>query len=164
MPTGGDIILAAYRDGEYVVICVADSGVGMSAEVQTHIFEPFFSTKGERGTGLGLSQVFGIVEQHRGTIAVESAPGCGSEFRLTFKAAASPVQLADTPLTDKQPRMIRRLRVLAVDDEPAMGSMVRRILRREGHSVLTATGGEEALHLLALEPFDVVISDVGMGP
>ena len=56
------------------------------------------------------------------------------------------------------------MRVLAVDDEPAMGSMVRRILRPEGHSVVTATGGEEALHLLALEPFDVVISDVGMGP
>jgi CheY-like chemotaxis protein len=141
---------------------VNDSGIGMSADVRERIFEPFFTTKGERGTGLGLAQVFGVVEQHRGTVAVDSNQGFGTTFRLTLPLAsnASTLQGAAVPTSTRA----RRLRILAVDDEPAMGSMVRRILRPQGHSVTTATSGEEALDRLTAESFDVMISDVGMGP
>jgi CheY-like chemotaxis protein len=162
LPTGGTIRLSAHRVGVDVVVEVSDSGLGMSAEVRERIFEPFYTTKGERGTGLGLAQVFGVVKQHNGTVVVESSPGAGTTFRLTFSAASTPSISQDMPPpTSVAPRA---LRILAVDDEPSMGSMVRRILRPQGHSVVTATSGEQALELLAHEPFDVMISDVGMGP
>ncbi len=141
---------------------VSDSGLGMSVEVQERIFEPFFTTKGDRGTGLGLAQVFGVMEQHHGTVAVESSPNMGTTFRLTLPALSTlsvPQATADASSTE-----VQRLLVLAVDDEPAMGNMIRRVLRPRGHSVITATSGEEALERLANESFDVMISDVGMGP
>jgi CheY-like chemotaxis protein len=163
MPDGGTISMAAQQDGQRVVVTVTDSGVGMSAEIQARIFEPFFSTKGERGTGLGLAQVFGIVEQHDAEIAVDSTPGRGTAFRLTF-AAASPAALPlDTRTRKPETETRPHLRILAVDDEPAMGSMLRRLLRPDGHTVVAVTAAEEALQRLETEPFDVVISDVGMG-
>jgi signal transduction histidine kinase/ActR/RegA family two-component response regulator len=162
LPDGGTIRLAARRVGADVVIEVADSGQGMSAEVQERIFEPFFTTKGERGTGLGLAQVFGVVEQHRGTVAVDSTPGIGTTFRVTLPAVSTPSNAQCAVHVSSG--AVRHLRVLAVDDEPSVGSMVRRILRPQGHSVVTATSGEEALERLAGDAFDVMISDVGMGP
>jgi diguanylate cyclase (GGDEF)-like protein/PAS domain S-box-containing protein len=162
LPAGGTIRLSARGTDEEVVLELADSGLGMSAEVQTRIFEPFFTTKGERGTGLGLAQVFGVVEQHHGEIRVDSSLGCGTTFRLTFAAAAT------ERMTDSAPPVpaarAQALRVLAVDDEPAMGRMIARVLRPGGHQLVTATSGEEALERLESAAFDVMISDVGMGP
>jgi diguanylate cyclase (GGDEF)-like protein/PAS domain S-box-containing protein len=164
LPRGGTIQLVARRMADHVVLEVVDSGVGMPPEIQARIFEPFFSTKGERGTGLGLAQVFGVVEQHGAQVAVESAPDHGTVFRLTFPAAPPrPLAARGLPASPTGTRA-RQLRILAVDDEPAMGSMVRRILRRDGHTVVTATSGEQALERLGDGVFDVVISDVGMGP
>jgi PAS domain S-box-containing protein len=162
LPAGGTIRLGARRVAQAVIVEVSDSGMGMSTEVQERMFEPFFTTKGERGTGLGLAQVFGVVEQHRGTVVVESTLGEGTTFRLTLPAAA-PAHVAHSAVR-AQPDAGGKLRVLAVDDEPSVGSMVRRILRPQGHAVVTATSGEEALTCLARESFDVLISDVGMGP
>jgi EAL domain-containing protein (putative c-di-GMP-specific phosphodiesterase class I)/signal transduction histidine kinase len=155
LPTGGSIRLSARRLGEHIIVEVTDSGLGMSAEVRERIFEPFF-------TGLGLAQVFGVVEQHHGKVVVESTPGAGTTFQISLLAASS------TTVSQSSAQMsvatVRPLRVLAVDDEPAMGNMVRRILRPRGHAVVTATSAEEALQRLASQPFDVMISDVGMGP
>ena len=81
---GGTIRLRVLAEDGQGIIEVADSGVGMSAEVQARVFEPFFTTKGEAGTGLGLAMVFGIVEQHGGHIEVRSAPGDGTTFRITL--------------------------------------------------------------------------------
>jgi CheY-like chemotaxis protein len=112
---------------------------------------------------LGLAQVFGIVEQHDAEIAVDSAPGRGTVFRLTFPAASPAALLVDTQTHIAEPEARPNLRILAVDDEPAMGSMIRRMLRPDGHTVVAVTAGEEALRCLETEPFDVVISDVGLG-
>ena len=136
----------------------------MSPEVQARIFEPFFTTKGNSGTGLGLAMVFGVVEQYGGNITVKSVLNEGTTIRLSFSSVERQSMLADTetplPAGSVEPR---HLRVLTVDDEPAMTKAVVRMLRPAGHSVATAASGEEALEKLAAEPFDVVLSDMGMG-
>jgi PAS domain S-box-containing protein len=163
LPTGGAIRLVTRADNGRAIIEVIDSGVGMPDDVRAHIFEPFFSTKGDRGTGLGLFQVYGIVEQNGGRTSVESAPGQGTTIRLDFaaSAAAHSVQLAVEEIQASVAS--RRLRVLAVDDEPSMTRAVVRLLRPDGHQVVTAQSGEEALDRLTQDAFDVVVSDLGMG-
>jgi PAS domain S-box-containing protein len=166
LPAGGSIRLRAAVDEGVASVEISDSGIGMTPEVQARVFEPFFTTKGESGTGLGLAMVFGIVEQHGGEITVHSTPGAGTTFRMTFPhvQVAVPVAGLPTPLESvATQRPARALRVLAVDDEPAMTKAVSRMLRPAGHLVKTAASGEEALELLAVESFDVVVSDMGMG-
>ncbi len=161
LPRGGSISLDARREGDRVHVLVADDGIGMSPEVQARIFEPFFSTKGVRGTGMGLAMVFGIVERHEGTISVESVVGHGTVFHLTFPAAtAATVPAQNAAPVEAKPR---QLRVLAVDDEPTLGQMVAGILSPEGHVVDSVTSGEDALARLEQQPFDLVLSDLGMG-
>jgi CheY-like chemotaxis protein len=164
LPTGGRILLRVVAEGEYAIIEVTDSGVGMSAAVQARVFEPFFTTKGDAGTGLGLAMVFGIVEQHGGHIDVRSAPGEGTTIRIALplvEPVATPEPL-QTPSRGAGP--VPHLRVLAVDDEPAMTKAVVRMLRAGGHAVSVAESGEGALEQLAASAFDVVVSDMGMGP
>ena len=133
----------------------------MSAEVQERVFEPFFTTKGEAGTGLGLAMVFRIVEQHGGHIEVRSVPGDGTTFSMTFPLIEVSAEL--TPTSVAQLESPRVLRILMVDDEPMMTKAVVRMLKPSGHLVTVAGSGEEALHKLAEQTFDVVVSDVGMG-
>jgi CheY-like chemotaxis protein len=138
----------------------------MSAELQARIFEPFFTTKDNGGTGLGLALVFGVVEQHGGRITVRSAPSLGTTFRITLPSVA-PGRLEPPPVVVSLPlppeQTVGRMRVLAVDDEPAMTRAIVRMLRPGGHHVGVAGSGEEALDVLSAEAFDVVISDMGMG-
>ncbi|MFN8632726.1 MAG: PAS domain S-box protein [Chloroflexota bacterium] len=160
LPHGGVIRLSARLEERTVVVEVSDSGIGMSAETRDRLFEPFFSTKGDSGSGLGLAIVYGIVERHGGTIAVESTPGHGTTFRLSFPSAA--VQQSDGAMSAADTE-IRPLRILVVDDEPALVTMLARLLSSDGHDVTVATSGEEALAILASSPADVVISDLSMG-
>jgi PAS domain S-box-containing protein len=159
LPQGGTICLRARRRRGRIEVEVRDSGIGMSPEVRARVFEPFFSTKGEGGTGLGLALVFGIVDQHAGRITVDSAPGQGSAFRISFPAASAGTREieAATPVEKMFPR-----RILAVDDDPQVGHMVAAMLAPAGHTVVLATSAKEALERLAAEPFDLIISDVGM--
>ena len=160
LPRGGRIELRARADADAVVIDVADTGLGMPTDVQARIFEPFFTTKGEHGTGLGLPMVFGIVERHGGSIGVESVPGQGTTFRLRFPvtqvAEAPPAQ---TPAHDA----VTPQRILVVDDEAGIRQMLQRILTLDGHQVTAVASGEAALDLLASRPFDLLISDIGLG-
>ncbi len=142
---------------------VSDDGAGMNDEVQQRMYEPFFTTKGvARGTGLGLSTVQALVEQLQGEIAVESALGHGTTFRIYLPY----VDETSKPRRTARPALGAQrtgLRVLVVDDEPSVRDAVRRILEYRGYLVTTASGGAEALEALAAgHQFDVVLSDVMM--
>jgi len=160
LPDGGTIELRARQSGDAVHVEVADSGIGMTPEVQAQIFDPFFSTKGERGTGLGLAMVFATVEQHRGRIEVDSAPGRGTTFRITLPAAQPVARPAAEPADVAGARPHR---ILAVDDQPVLARMIALMLEPRGHRVVTALSADEALAHLAAEPFDLVITDFGLG-
>ena len=162
MPAGGTIRLRVAAEHGRAIVEVIDSGVGMSAEVRERVFEPFFTTKGDQGTGLGLAMVFGIVEQHGGSIDVRSAPGEGSTLRVSLPLLSAPTESA-SPARPPEPESQRPLRVLVVDDEPMMTRAVVRMLKPTVHVVSVAASGEEALLLLAEHTFDVVVSDMGMG-
>jgi PAS domain S-box-containing protein len=158
MPNGGTLTFAtAAREGE-AEIRVQDDGVGMTEEVRLRCFEPFFSTKGERGTGLGLAQVWGAVRRHGGGIGVESSEGSGTTFVLTLprrKSEAAP----PAPATPPPPPP---LRVLLVDDEPLPRDVIRRYLEIDGHAVAMASNAAEALELSSREPYDLVVTDNAM--
>jgi two-component system cell cycle sensor histidine kinase/response regulator CckA len=155
--------------GEYVLVEVEDTGTGMTAEVMTKIFEPFFSTKEVgKGTGLGLSTVYGIVKQTGGYIFPESTLGKGTTFRLYLPRYIP--EPASEPLTAREAKKERSRdltgngRVLLVEDEDAVRSFAVRALRRQGYEVVEATNGVEALDVVAREQgrIDIVISDVVM--
>ncbi len=162
LPEGGTIQLRAYREGPRALVQVADSGIGMSAEVKARLFEPFFSTKGERGTGLGLPMVFGIVERHQGTIQVDSVPGRSTTFTLSFSAA---VARDDPPLPagPSNGAVVGALRILVVDDDVALAGLAARLVETLGHTAVVASSGEESLDRMESARFDIVLSDLGMG-
>ena len=132
--------------GRYVGLCVSDTGSGIPPEVLPHIFEPFFTTKSPgKGTGLGLATVFGIVEQHRGWIAVESTPGLGTTFRVFFPASAPAAALASQKVTARQRGGSET--ILLAEDEFSVRKIIRAILVRNGYQVLAAASGAEALKI-----------------
>jgi CheY-like chemotaxis protein len=169
LPAGGLIRLSVRRQDGQVLVEVSDDGVGMPPEVKARVFEPFFSTKGEAGTGLGLVGVYATVERHDGRIEVDSAPGRGTTFRLCFPAAPAALEVAPptaspaapTPAAASPPEP---LRVLVVDDDPRMCRMVYRMLSPKGHEVAEAYSAEDGLERLARQRYDLVISDLGLGP
>ena len=148
--------------GRWVALTVADTGIGMSAEVQSHLFEPFFTTKPSgTGTGLGLSTVYGIVEQSGGQIEVSSAPGQGSAFTIFLpRVAAEPAAAApDVPGPDAG-----RETILLVEDEAQVRVLARRVLERKGYVVIEASDGGDALALCERSPvpIDLLVTDVVM--
>jgi PAS domain S-box-containing protein len=174
MPHGGRLVLETSNveqradatdeppPGRWACLAVSDSGHGMSAEVQARIFDPFFTTKDPgHGTGLGLSTVFGAVQQANGRITVESAPGQGSRFRLYFPAfAAEPTFDAKTPAAPALEGP--RLTVLAVEDDDSVRRSTVRMLERSGFVPKEATSGAAGLALLQQGGIDVVLTDVVM--
>jgi CheY-like chemotaxis protein len=131
----------------------------MPETVRRRVFEPFFTTKGQRGSGLGLSVSYSIVKRHGGDIRIESEPGRGTTFTLTFPAAAGTAE-PSAPAAAVQSR--RPARVLVVDNEPQVRSVLSEILERAGYGVTTAAGGAEALEAFAPDRFDVVLTNIGM--
>ena len=145
--------------GEYLILSVADNGVGMDEEIMRRAFEPFFTTKplGE-GTGLGLSVAHGIMKSHRGGMNISSKPGAGSVFRV-FLPKATPG--AGVELVAAEPLPGGNERVLFVDDEEPMVIAIRKMLERLGYQVTAYTDGREALRRFKEDPntFDLVITD-----
>jgi two-component system, cell cycle sensor histidine kinase and response regulator CckA len=144
--------------GHWVLIEVEDTGVGMDAGTVGRIFEPFFSTK-EKGHGLGLAACLGIVSAHGGAIVVDSKVGQGSSFAIILPAAAStePASSESPPTAPPQ-----ALRVLVVDDEPLVRSLIRRLLERRGFTVEEACDGRSALATLERIQVDLIVLDMTM--
>ena len=160
MPKGGRVLLETSIEAENAVIRVRDTGTGMSESVRQRCLEPFFSTKGELGTGLGLSMVHGIVERHRGKLEIESTPGQGTTFTIRLPLAESD----STPVPAAAPAAKSKsiLNVLIVDDELPVLEVLSRYLRCDGHSVATAESGREALEKFRHNFFDLVVLDRAM--
>lgn len=159
MPQGGTIWITTELVGESVALTVADTGIGMTEEVRQRCLEPFFTTKGEDGSGLGLSMVYGIVQRHGGSIEIASEPAQGATFTIKLPAASGPV--ATAPSAQAGP-IEQRLRVLIVDDEPLIREVLRQYIEADGHAVETATNGQEGLERIRAASYDVVITDRAM--
>lgn len=174
MPEGGTLTIrtavsassAASNDGALrnVYVEVTDTGLGMDEPTRRRCLEPFFTTKGERGTGLGLAMVYGTMQRHSADIEIESALGEGTTVRLSFAAptvVAGPRQVATTYAVPAP------LRILVVDDDPLLLKSLRDALETAGHSVVTAAGGQAGIDtfreaLGGAKPFEAVITDLGM--
>jgi PAS domain S-box-containing protein len=163
MPDGGVLTLATRPVGGQVSVEVRDTGVGMSAEVRERVFEPFFTTKDVgKGSGLGLSQVYGFVRQSEGHVEVESQLGAGTTVRLLLPASAQPAperRAATVP-----PETVGGTeRVLVVEDDAAVLMLTVDMLGSLGYQITTATNAAEALEVLkSEEPLDMLFSDIVM--
>jgi len=160
MPNGGTIVAGTRIEGQTGRFWVADTGSGIAQAVMARIFEPFYSTKGERGTGLGLSASHGIIENHGGDIDVTSELGKGTRFEiiLPLHEVASPSVVADAkPISGA-----RTARVLVVEDEENIRTLLNDAFCAEGHDVVEASTGAEALERLDKGKFDLMICDLGL--
>ena len=150
--------------GVYAMLAVSDTGSGMNPEVQARIFEPFFTTKEVgKGSGLGLSTVYGIVRQHEGCITVESEPGRGSTFRVYLSRVADAIEASVPVATPTEaPRGVETL--LVVEDEAEVRALVRDALAMTGYKVLEAPDGRAALRIAEEEAGDIhlLVTDVVM--
>lgn len=147
---------------DHICICVQDTGIGMSREILDHVFDPFFTTKTpDRGTGLGLPTVLGLVRSHKGFIDVHSVPGEGTTFEVWLPALQAETTVK--PVKSISPVGSGR-RILVVDDETSVAGVLASALARWGYSVVTARNGEEAVRAYHKQAghFDVVITDINM--
>jgi CheY-like chemotaxis protein/anti-sigma regulatory factor (Ser/Thr protein kinase) len=169
MPEGGTLTLRTKTSGEpgqeHVDVEVADSGIGMDEETRRRCLEPFFTTKGERGTGLGLAMVYGVAQRHNAEVDVDSARGKGTCVRMRFSVATEAG--SDTATVPPNEPIPSRKRILIVDDDPLLIKSLRDALESDGHAVIAAHGGQEGITLFQSaqdrrEPFAVVITDLGM--
>ena len=151
------------ESGDYVRLSVLDNGSGMDKETQARIFDPFYSTKGDAGTGLGLSQVYGFSQRSHGTISVESKPGKGTLFNLYFPRVLDVVRQDDAK-QDKEAELVAKkaYSILVVDDEDALAELNAEIIENAGYEVKVSHDAAEALVMLKSQSFDLVFSDVVM--
>ena len=175
LPEGGTIMVrtgSAERDSAKTgsthtaqLLEVIDNGVGMDEATRLRCMEPFFTTKGERGTGLGLASVYGVAGRHNADVEIDTVPGQGSSFRLAFPAPIEPLSEADEAPIRLVPAPPMRL--LVVDDDPFVLESMRCVLELDGHMITMASGGQEGIDAfeVALDrtsPFEAVITDLGM--
>ncbi len=175
MPSGGVLTMrtqvpeprANDVEGEvrYATVEVSDTGVGMDDDTRRRCLEPFFTTKGERGTGLGLAMVYGVAQRHGAIVDIDSVVGRGTTVRLSFPIPAIEWHAEAAPPPLEAPTA--HLRILIVDDDPLMIKSLRDTLELDGHSVVTANGGQAGIDAFRAarrpaEGFDLVITDLGM--
>jgi CheY-like chemotaxis protein len=172
MPEGGTITVATRRltttgdpeiaDGTYLGISVTDEGTGIPEEILRRVCEPFFTTKAVgQGTGLGLAMVFGLAQQSKGRLVIDSEVGRGTRVELALPfVAEAPEQAAQVPGT--APVTARRARILIVDDDPQVRHVTASFLTGFGHSTTEAGDGEAALRHLERDRYDIVVADLAM--
>ena len=177
MPDGGQLTLSAENlapekmrahappgiaPGPYLLIVVADTGIGMSPELLEKIFQPFFTTKDPgKGTGLGLSTSLNIVKSHGGFMTVKSQPGKGTEFNVFLQATVAPAEEVSAPRRPILPSGHGEL-ILVIDDETAICGITRATLENCGYRVLVAAGGSEALAIFAEKHAEIALAVTDM--
>jgi PAS domain S-box-containing protein len=171
LPEGGTVTVRTRVDGEvpaadsakHVHVEVSDTGVGMDADTRRRCMEPFFTTKGERGTGLGLAMVFGVAQRHTAGITIDSALGKGTTVHLSFPVNSVATSSAPPATVTKLPT---NMRILVVDDDPMLLKSLKEVLEADGHAVSTADGGQAGIEAVLApkndQGFSVVITDLGM--
>ncbi|HEU4601846.1 MAG TPA: ATP-binding protein [Steroidobacteraceae bacterium] len=168
MPDGGRLTLRTRADatadtGEWIVLEIQDSGVGMDEETRRRCLEPFFTTKGERGTGMGLAMVYGMAKRQGAQLEIDSAVGSGTTIRIKFARAEETG--AETYVAGSNLRA-RSLKLLVIDDDPLLREALFSILQSEGHTVTLADGGQAGIDAFVASmgdvPFDAVFTDLGM--
>ena len=166
MPNGGTLTLRTRinANSTQVQVEIIDTGIGMNDDTRRRCLEPFFTTKGERGTGLGLAMVYGTLQRHGAEIEIDSTLGRGTTMRLLFPVPsatpATPVVISSAPATS-------RLRLLIIDDDPLIIRSLSNALESEGHDVCAASGGQAGIDAFIKAQntnllFDIVITDLGM--
>ncbi len=159
MPTGGKLSIGSEPHAGRLRLRFADTGTGMPEDVRQRIFDPFFSTKGAHGTGLGLSVSYSIIERHEGSISVASEVGGGTIFTIELPAAEVKLESTeDAPATVEIPS----LSILVIDDEPSVRETLAEMLEVMGHKVFLADGGQNGLQTLAGNNCDLVFTDLAM--
>lgn len=169
MPKGGTVCITARNrpgaldDGDAVEIGIEDEGVGMTSEEIEKAFEPFFTTKEVgRGTGLGLSQVYGFVRASGGDVSISSEPGAGTKVTMLLPRSSHTGYAAPQEAQDSAGDGLRGLRILLVEDDPNLNVLVSEMLRELGLEVESAECGAQGLELFQTHPFDVALSDMVM--
>jgi signal transduction histidine kinase/CheY-like chemotaxis protein len=159
-------VIADIKEGDYVVLSVIDTGIGMNAETKRHIFEPFYTTKeAGKGTGLGLATVYGIVRQSGGGILVESEVGMGTTIRIYLPHAQAAIEYVATPTrSDSISAASRSSTLLVVEDDDAVRQLVCDVLEENGYTVLCATKGADAVRIADRyeHEIDLLVTDVVM--
>jgi signal transduction histidine kinase len=158
MPKGGTLSFRTYQDGTNVLLEVSDTGIGMSEETRRRCLDPFYTTKGEGGSGLGLSVSYGIVRRHGGAMQVRSRVNYGTSFLLQFPIPNQPLELL--PFEPIKPS--RPLHVLVVDDHAGIREIVSAYLAEDRHTVETVADGTEAMQKFLRSDFDLIITDRAM--
>jgi PAS domain S-box-containing protein len=159
MPRGGRLEISCHRKDNYLQLHFSDNGMGMPEDVRQKIYEPFFSTKGAHGTGLGLSVSYSIIERHSGSIAVDSEPGNGTTFIIELPAAMAQTPSDDLAVTTSD---APSLRILVVDDEQPVRETLAEMLLAVHHRVELAGSGQEAVEKMRTGEFDFVFTDLAM--
>lgn len=154
----GTITLRTDLRAERLVVTVTDDGVGMTEDVRARCLEPFFSTKTDRGSGLGLGSVYGVVRRHHGTIDIQSAPDAGTTVTVSFPLQ----QEAAAPTTPSAPPASPTLRILVVEDEELVREVLEVYLSEDHHIVTTAVNGRDGLEKFRAGKFDLVMTDRSM--
>lgn len=159
MPRGGKLSITCQRNDARLLLQFSDNGMGMPEDVRQKIFEPFFSTKGAHGTGLGLSVSYSIIERHAGTISVVSEPGNGTNFIIDLPAVVAETSSDEVETIGEE---LPSLRILVVDDELPVRETLAEMLVAVRHKVELAGGGQEALQKMKQHTFDFVFTDLAM--
>jgi len=157
-----DALALQLPPGDYVLASITDTGCGMGKATQEQVFDPFFSTKGTEGTGLGLSQVYGFVKQSKGAVKVYSEINQGTQFAFYFPRAQASEPLQDREIITETPVQAGQATILIVDDEPALLALNEEILSQHGYRVIAVENAHDALEVLDKEAVDLLISDVIM--
>jgi ligand-binding sensor domain-containing protein/signal transduction histidine kinase len=161
--SGNIKVKTCIENQEWITILIIDQGKGMDRETLSHIFDPFYSTKGEEGYGLGLSQVYGIINRLKGKIMAKSEPGRGTEMAIKLPLSLAP-ERDESEVSDATTLLdaIQGKRILIVEDEAIIRELYEDVLSREGYELAMAGSGEQGLEAWSKKNYDLIICDLGL--